>query len=49
MKARHGNVPAERKHGTREQDQDADDILRSPLTPSRLVVVGAHTRPPIEK
>ena len=45
MEARHGNVPAERKHGAGEQHQDAGDILRSTLSPSGLVVVRTHRAP----
>jgi hypothetical protein len=49
MKARYGDVPAESNGSASEKNEDAGDILRSPLAPSRLIVVRAHQRPPMEK
>jgi hypothetical protein len=49
MEARRSNVPAESEGSAVDQDKDASDILRPSLTPTGLIVVRDHQRPPTEK
>jgi hypothetical protein len=49
MQTRNSDIPGKRDCGACEQNQDAGDVFRASLTPSGLIVVWDHPRPPREK
>jgi hypothetical protein len=49
MKPRYAHVPCESNRAAGHQSQGTSKILGRSMAPCRLIMIGTHPRPPIEK